>query len=136
MLLQRSFFCFTLILAWCAAQECSAQSAPPGNAAVDPALADAVQQLQEQVKELRSVIADLRSESERYRAETRELRDELHAAEAQMPAVNQAARVQAAQATSSGASQDTQYTTQSDDQDAAWRWNAFSPTRPGPTIIG
>jgi hypothetical protein len=119
MLLQRSFFCFTLILAWCAAQECSAQSAPPGNAAVDPALADAVQQLQEQVKELRSVIADLRSESERYRAETRELRDELHAAEARMPAVNQAAQFEAAQAAPSEAGRDLQSTPSSNEQDAA-----------------
>jgi hypothetical protein len=117
MLLQRSFFCFTLILTSCAAQECHAQSAANGSGATDPSLTEAVQQLQEQVKELRSIVADLRSESERYRAETRELRDELHAAEAQMPAVKKVAQDQTAQTTPSDATQEGQPSPQTEDQE-------------------
>ncbi|HST11152.1 MAG TPA: hypothetical protein VLL05_12315 [Terriglobales bacterium] len=106
MLLQRSVVCFTLTLASFGGRECTAQSAPNGNAAPDPTLVEAVQQLQEQVKELRSVVADLRSESEKYRAETRELRDELHAAVGQMPAASQASTMQVAQTTAASGDQD------------------------------
>jgi regulator of replication initiation timing len=99
-LLQRSFVCCTLILASLSGRHCSAQSAPGGDAAPDPSLAETVQQLQEQVKELRSIVADLRSESQQYRAESRELREELHSAIAQLPAANRPQPVQVAQTAS------------------------------------
>ena len=106
MLLQRSFVSFTLILVSLSGRHCSAQSAPGGNAAPDPSLAETVQQLQEQVKELRSIVSDLRTESERYRAETRELRDELHTAVAQMPS-GKAAAVEVAQSEPTAPGQDS-----------------------------
>ncbi len=106
MLLQRSFVCCTLILASLSGRHCSAQSAPGGNAAPDPSLAETVQQLQQQVKELRSIVSDLRSESEQYRAETRELREELHSAVALLPAANKPEAVQVAQTTGAAPDQE------------------------------
>jgi hypothetical protein len=128
MLLQRSFFCFTLILASCANRECRAQNAPTGNDPADPSLAETVRQLQEQVKELRSVVADLRSESEHYRAETHELREELHAVVTQMPASTKPAPLQVVQTAQAEAVQDSQATQPRADQDAA-----PSPANPSPS---
>ena len=68
-----------ILVALLGSQAAAAQAAGQSTAQ-DPALVDAVRQLQQEVQELKSVVSDLRTESDRYRAETRELREELHSA--------------------------------------------------------